>query len=701
MHEQQDQHQSRHQAPDFDDEVAPSLSQEKETRKLAVVTKQGLNNDNPHQTKRARVHTDTRLDENGRIDQHLYEAMEVQDILRTMSEQIYLSGDDDSNCNSNNNNDFTCNYCSKSDQQDSDSSCLMKSPPEPCNFRGETVTESSVSKTLSSKHLFPQAPCPEKSTIQCQLVNSPPSTTSNTSNTMNAYRMQSQKATSVVPSNTSPRMISGAKRTAPSFHTSEYLQLCSDACPLLENDPLLGDLPPEVHAFYCQRGITQLYACQRECLLASNNSAQANPNLLFLMPTSGGKTLVAEILALKTMLLQRKDAILILPYVAIVEEKIQTLQPLADCIGFHLEMYASHYGRVPPLQRRDGSRTLFVATIEKSHVLISSLLEKRRLGRLGLCIVDEVHMLGYGLRGGLLEMVLVTLLHHAFRSVRIVAMTATIGNKEDIAKFLCAQIVVSNQRPVQLQEYVLYKGSVFNTSALSSCIEESKQETRPYCDPQSNSKSDAEHSSHIHSTCFHVSFDLASDPDCKAVITSQTDVIGPNLAIIPSSDITNNGSRAQSYNHTKPNGNIITLDNIPESYKTFTVRYDSASSEGSAPVSSIFHRRATNRQYKISNQLSNDQSHQNNREGRFAIEPAKQRKYVHELILQRTCVSESASQQVQQKQRHRLDNDLEDVMFLMAEASPQRPCLVFNASRKACENLATSFARKFQHICMS
>lgn len=76
---------------------------------------------------------------------------------------------------------------------------------------------------------------------------------------------------------------------------------------------------------YHARGVECMFPWQMECL-SNRLVTEDKKNLVYSAPTSAGKTFIAEILLIKTVLERKKKVIFILPFVSVVREKMYYFQ---------------------------------------------------------------------------------------------------------------------------------------------------------------------------------------------------------------------------------------------------------------------------------------------------------------------------------------------------------------------------------------
>uniref|UniRef100_A0A0R3RV18 Helicase POLQ-like n=1 Tax=Elaeophora elaphi TaxID=1147741 RepID=A0A0R3RV18_9BILA len=206
------------------------------------------------------------------------------------------------------------------------------------------------------------------------------------------------------------------------------------------------------------RNISTFYDWQLQCL---NNEHLINgTNMIISMTTGAGKTLVAEIVMLREVIVRRRSCIFIVPYVAIAQEKVCSLSFFEDKYNVCVEEYAASKGRLPPIKRRK-RESIYVATIEKANMLINSLIEMNRIDEIGVIVVDELHMIGENTRGAIVEQGLIKFMQKGRGTGQIIGMSATLSNVEQLSKFLGAAVFSTEFRPVKLIEKVMIDNSLY------------------------------------------------------------------------------------------------------------------------------------------------------------------------------------------------------------------------------------------------
>jgi len=176
-------------------------------------------------------------------------------------------------------------------------------------------------------------------------------------------------------------------------------------------------------------------------------------NLLICTPTASGKTLIAELAALKSILEGKGKAIYIVPLKALASEKYKDF---SHKYGSLIKIALS-VGDIDNADPYLVDYDLIIMTSEK----LDSLIRHHApwLKMTATVIVDEIHLLNDPVRGPTLEIVL-TIIKQLLKDVQIIGLSATIGNPAELAAWLDASLVEDEWRPVKLHKGVYLDGEI-------------------------------------------------------------------------------------------------------------------------------------------------------------------------------------------------------------------------------------------------
>lgn len=184
--------------------------------------------------------------------------------------------------------------------------------------------------------------------------------------------------------------------------------------------------------------------------------AQAAPYIMgdqpvmVVAPTGAGKTVIGMMAASKEIKHNGRKAAWLVPQRTLTAELDRDLQKWRD-MGIKV---VSLSGEATTDAQKTKDADLWVATTEKFEALCRASSMKEAIAEIGTVIVDEIHLLGEPSRGPVLESLLARIRHEA-SGARLVGLSATAANADQVAEWLNADLVEITWRPTRLTNQLL------------------------------------------------------------------------------------------------------------------------------------------------------------------------------------------------------------------------------------------------------
>ncbi len=216
----------------------------------------------------------------------------------------------------------------------------------------------------------------------------------------------------------------------------------------MELEKLHHRIPENIFKILKQQGIEKLRPAQYKAI----EKELFEKNILVCTPTASGKTLVAEILFLNTILNKKRKAVYIVPLKALAQEKFKEFKRKYPDIKIALSI-----GDFDSTDSYLSDYDLIITTSEK----LDSLIRHHTpwFQEIGCFVVDEIHLLNDTERGPTLE-ILITIIRQNLPKAQILGLSATIGNPEELAKWLDAELILDDWRPVTLYKGILFENKI-------------------------------------------------------------------------------------------------------------------------------------------------------------------------------------------------------------------------------------------------
>ena len=215
-------------------------------------------------------------------------------------------------------------------------------------------------------------------------------------------------------------------------------------------DQIKDKIPSKLYEAVAAAGVTELRPAQVKSIHAGLLEGR---NILVCTPTASGKTLIAELAAVSAILNLHGKAVYVVPLRALASEKFNDFKKRYSSFIKVALSIGDFDSSDPYLTDYD----LIICTAEKLDSLIRHHAPWIRM--LSVVVIDEIHLLNDPDRGPTLE-ILITMLRQLLPKSQLIGLSATIGNPEELAKWLDAELVTDNWRPVKLHQGVYRDGVI-------------------------------------------------------------------------------------------------------------------------------------------------------------------------------------------------------------------------------------------------
>jgi len=205
-------------------------------------------------------------------------------------------------------------------------------------------------------------------------------------------------------------------------------------------------------------GYGELWPPQEEAIKAGLLDGK---NLLITTPTASGKTLIGILAIGKRILEEGGKAVYIAPLRALANEKYNELRSVFENI--HGERSSNIKVMITTGDYDESDEYLsmsdiIIMTNEKYDSLMRH--HAKWLNEVTIFVFDEVHLLNDQTRGGTLEFIMNMTLNSG-REAQILALSATITNAKEIARWINGEVVDVQWRPVPLREGIATSDTIY------------------------------------------------------------------------------------------------------------------------------------------------------------------------------------------------------------------------------------------------